>query len=161
MGIPFYRLVEYLDDGHYLYQCLQCGEKIDVGDGRFDPRFCCYCGVEYKGAIIPKRTDYISIPATEELWFQIESALDWEDNDTLHWTEDWRGSHDPIQAVEYLKDARKEKEEDNQKLIPHKILFRITVKRKTKYNGCIIINTGKFRKRTGKDFNSKDYQKAG
>ena len=134
MNIPFYRLVEYLEDGHYLYQCLQCGKKIDVGlpYHSYEPRYCCYCGVEYKGFILPKKEDWIYVfpQKYEVLWFQIEESYDWDDG-RLRWSENWRGCHSPHQAIKYLEEAK----EENKRFNKHdwdKRKFRIIVKKKEK-----------------------------
>jgi len=159
MNIPFYRYVKYMDDGHELYQCLQCGRQLDVGAHytMFDPKYCCYCGVEYKGFMLPKKTDYISLPSYKVLWFQIEEAYDWEDGE-LRWSEDWRGHESPHQAIKYLAEAKVEKKHFN-KHDWDKYKFRIVVKRKEKHRSCIIIDTYKYYRRTGKKFNRNDYER--
>jgi len=153
MNIPFYRCVGYFDDGHYLYECLHCGEKIDVGDGNWSPIYCCYCGIEYKGKMLDKKTDYISIPSAEELWFQVEHAYDWEDRKELQWSSNWRGSHNSQKAIEMLNKAREEGKIYNKNLV-----YRIKMTKKTKHYGSIIINTDKYYKKTGKKFIREQYE---
>jgi len=159
LNIPFYRCVKYLEDGHYLYQCLHCGAEIDVGAWRWSPRFCCYCGIEYKGAMLDKRTDYISIPKTQKLFYQIESAINWEDGQELQWSPNWRGSHNPYEVIQYLKDERAFKEKESKSKKTNKWEFRIRVIKKDKYHGCLIIDTDKYYRKTGKKFNRNKYQK--
>jgi hypothetical protein len=158
MSIPFYRYVEYLDDGHSLYQCLQCGTKIDVGEW-FEPNFCWDCGVKFKGMILRKQTDYISLPITNELWFQIESGYDWGEGEGVHWGPTWRGHHNAHQAIKYLKKAREEREEENKRIIKQTgkegYKFRVTAQIKEKSHGAVIIDTAKYYKKTGKKFDKK------
>lgn len=161
MNIPFYRYVKYLDDGHELYQCLQCGEKIDVGLPycSFSPRFCCYCGVEYQGAILPKKIAYISSNSkTTELYFQVESAYDWGDGVELHWNVSWRGSNSPQKVIKYLRDEKAEKAKE-QRYSDRGWKFRITVSKKDISCGYININVDDYYRRTGKKFDRKLYEK--
>lgn len=161
MNIPFYRLVENMDDGHDLYECLKCGKRIDVGDSPFLPRFCCYCGIEYKGAIPPKQTDWVyPAPSTKKLWFQVESAYDWGEEAELIWNDvSGTGTNNPLQAVKLLKEARAEREEENERTIKGGWKFRIITTKKEKSHEYIIIDTDKYYQRTGKKFNREIYNK--
>lgn len=48
MNIPYYYNSGYADDGVEIFTCLQCGDEIHVRS-YYKPKFCPYCGVEYKG----------------------------------------------------------------------------------------------------------------
>ncbi len=162
MNIPFYRYVEYLDDGHYLYQCLQCGEKIDVGNPCFDPRFCWSCGVEYKGAILRKKEDwvYANKKSRGKVLFKIEFANIWpDDRGKPHWItqNDGYRRNDVIEEVGRLRQWQKEDKRDS--LRGFDVIYRITVYRESSRRECFDIDTDKYFKRTGKKFNRKDYEK--
>jgi len=170
MNIPFYRHVKSDYDGHEIYQCLQCGTKIDVGDWRFGPRFCCYCGIEYKGFILPKQYKYLKqgkeeIEITE---YCVENAMQWDEDDEIKWDTSWRRSTDYKVAIKYLNDERKEilQEEINYKKThisrhSNKTLFirhcRLTKRKIKKHLSYIKIDTHKYYRKTGKKFNINDY----
>jgi len=155
MNIPFYRFVKYRDDGHYLFQCLQCGEYLDTGNFQFGPRFCCFCGVEYKGFILPKNIEYISCPSEEKLYFQIEETYDWNDGE-LEWSQDWRGSFDPKQAIKYLKEAKEERKRDHD---GDKYKYRIITIKKTQYKSSIPVDKDQYKRKTGKTFKENNYKR--
>jgi len=178
MNIPFYRYVEYLEDGHYLYQCLQCGEKIDVGEACFDPCFCWKCGVEYKGAILRKKEDWVygKDNKREKLLFEIQKADIWSEDDLK--SPQWRvcnGGYDRKDAIDHMKDLRKwqeidkkEDEERRKKLVEkgapsfsssYYTIYRIKSYKMKMYRECFNIDTDAYFKRTGKKFNRKDYEK--
>lgn len=160
MNIPFYRFVRYLDDGHNIFQCLQCGEKVDV-ESDYQPRFCSECGVEYKGFILPKKNEYVPVASkTTELYFQVESAYDWGDGEELNWKLSWRGSNSSQEAIKHLKYERAERERD-QKYHNNGWKFRITTKKQDKSNGYVIIDVDEYYRRTGKKFDRKLYDKVG
>jgi hypothetical protein len=158
MNIPFYRYVEYLEDGHSLYQCLQCGTKIDVGEW-FQPNFCWDCGIKFKGMMLKKQTDYISLPITTELWFQIQDAYDWGNEDGLNWSDNWRGCNNSHQAIKYLNDLKKERKRDNRFPENNKWKFRIITKQKEQHRQCVVINTKKYYQKTGKRFDPNEYKR--
>ena len=160
MNIPFLRLVEYRDDGHYVYQCLHCGEKIDVGEWKFDPKYCCWCGVEYKGHILEKKLYHVwNTHKSGKLWFHVEWAYDWGDGDEPLWEKDWRKSDSPKVIIQYLKDAKAEKAEENDRLERGEWLFRVGVSKKEDYSTCTKIDVDEYCRRTGKKFNKKEYER--
>ena len=161
MGIPFYRHVKYWDDGHDIFQCLQCGSEIDVGSG-YQPRFCSDCGVEYKGFILPKKYDYVSVLPTKELYFQVEGAYKWGDNPSeteLRWTDSWPGCYDSAEAVKDLKRERAKRVEENKRDKNPGWVFRITVIKKDRHGSYINIDVDEYRRRTGKKFDRKLYDR--
>jgi hypothetical protein len=162
MNIPFYRHIKYLDDGHELYQCLQCGEKIDVGEWRFNPNYCCYCGVKYEGFILPKKTDYVLQSSTQEPYFLIQDAWNWDDGTELRWDDTWRGSPDLKIAWKLLKDARVNEEDDKKDRVMSKSnegnKFRIVIAKMETRHSCDI-DVDEYYRRTGKKFDKKLYEK--
>jgi hypothetical protein len=162
MSIPFYRYVEYWNDGHYIFQCLHCGEKIDVGSG-YHPRFCCDCGVEYKGFILPKKIDYVSLPTTSKKVYAIERGIEWDDDSPIDdktkitWESTWMETDSPKQAVEFLRIEREKAKDPDEKPMWGKRKFRIVMKSETVYHRCDI-NLEEYRRRTGKNFDRDDYE---
>ncbi len=164
MNIPFFRQVEYLDDGHYLYQCLQCGEKIDVGDGWFSPRFCWSCGVEYKGFILRKKEDWVygAKPKKDKLLFVVQEATIWEGSESEE--PEWRFcSGYAVDRQQVIKDLKWHKEGtvENEKSVGLKIktIYRIVPQRGKAYPECFAIDPDKYFKRTGKKFNRSDHER--
>jgi len=51
MSIPYFRYVEYTDDGCGIDQCLSCYNKWEGRSGSHGWKFCPYCGVEWKGKL--------------------------------------------------------------------------------------------------------------
>ena len=163
MNIPFYRFVEYLDDGHNVYQCLKCGKEIDVGGWQFAPNFCCYCGIRYEGFILPKNKDWVYAKNSrqEKNTYVIQEAYEWH-TDIIkefsdRWSDTWRKNINPIEAFKMLVNARKEKLEQNKRDNNGKTIFRIVIKKEKVYNPCISIDTNKYFQRTGKKFNRNKY----
>ena len=173
VNIPFYRHVKYLDDGHELYQCLQCGENIDVGLPYycFSPRFCCYCGVEYKGAILPKKEDWVygSKPKKEKLLFVIQEATVWEGDEDkeIEWHFCSGYGVDRKQVVKdlkYHKDGEEGRIAKNKKSdyigLKFKMIYRIVPQKGKAYPECFTIDSDKYYRKTGKKFNRSLYEKA-
>jgi len=161
MSIPFYRYVEYMEDGHYLYQCLQCGAEIDTGYHylQYSPRFCCYCGVEYKGFILPKEKEYISRPGKEKIEYYIEKGFQWSIEDEISWDGDWRKTSDYKVALKYLNDTRREIEY-NAKKDKHPLGInhcRLSYRHKRGNSQYIVVDKDKYYKKTGKKFKKRDY----
>jgi len=152
MNIPFYRYVEYADDGHYIYQCLNCGKKIDVGYTHFsyNPRFCSFCGVEYKGFILPKNIKYVSYQR-EEIKYIIQKG--WTNNfrDLEDW-EDWITCDNLKIAIQCLKELRDYNKYDNKKS-SGKWTERIILKKEKQYY-YTEVDVDKYYLKTGKKFNT-------
>lgn len=170
MNIPFYRYVEYAEDGHYIYQCLQCGEKIDVGSPCFDPRFCWSCGVEYKGAILRKKEDWVygDKPKKAKLLFVVQEATVWADDKDKeikwHFCSGYGVDRKQvIKDLQYHKYGEEERVSIDKKSdfagLSFKIIYRIVSQRGTAYPECFDIDTDKYFKKTGKKFNRLDYER--
>lgn len=153
MNIPFYRYVEYEDDGHYIYQCLNCGEKIDVGHNHFNynPRFCSFCGVEYKGFVLPKEIEYVRYNY-ERICYVIQTGIKLNNNDgEIDWQDSWRKTYDAKIAIKYLNDAKIEQEYDN-KCCPSLIWSRRLIRKKENAYSYNEIDKDKYYLKTGKKF---------
>ncbi len=167
MNIPFYRYVDYAEDGHYIYQCLQCGEKIDVGYVYYDfnPRFCFRCGVEYQGMILPRKEDwvYANSESRGKLLFKIEFSNIWsDDKENARWTTHSGGycRNDVIDEIKKLRYWEEEKKKNSLKRYGrgYDVVYRIAKYRENPYQECFDIDPDKYFKRTGKKFNRKDYE---
>ena len=53
MSIPFYRRAEYLDDGTYRYECLQCYQSVPIMGSDYKLTYCPHCGIKFEGYRIP------------------------------------------------------------------------------------------------------------
>jgi len=160
MNYPFYRHVKYLDDGHELYQCLSCGEKIDVGAPYFcfSPSYCCFCGVQYKGCILPKKYDWVDIEPGEEMVYIIQEGIVWEGNEDCNWDDCWMKTNNPFDAIENLKHQKEYRKEDNDDPSPYKTykyVFRIIRRKEMKYYGYMKIDVDKYYRKTGKKYKRK------
>ena len=152
MNIPFYRFVVYEDDGHQIYQCLHCGEKIDVGHWPFDPSYCCWCGVQYKGFILPKNYEYIGNKSQEETFYSVQEGFDWGDGSDMNWSDTNGGNFDYHKAWESLQDHEIFIEGENQREKMGKVVFRIKRTKKKRHYWNIRIDADEYYKRTGKKF---------
>lgn len=167
MNYPFFRYIEYWDDGHEIYQCLNCGKKIDVGHhySCFSPRYCCFCGVEYKGYMLPKKYEYIKVESTSEQFiYQIMEGVKWDDDDNdISWSNTWRKTNDPKLAVKYLKDQRRVREEESKKREEYEFSFiyisKIEISKEPKGSEYIKLDCDEYHRRTGKKFDIHEYNK--
>lgn len=108
MKVAKYRIVQYVDDGVYRYQCLSCKEMFDIRSG--PQNYCMNCGIKYEGKLttrsaeIPRWVydrygndypfDMVIYPATKPIFptWTIEERTRWVD--TFPFTNDkwsdWR-----------------------------------------------------------------------
>lgn len=49
MSIPFYRRAEYIDDGTYRYECLQCYQSVPIMGSNYKLSYCPHCGIKFEG----------------------------------------------------------------------------------------------------------------
>lgn len=158
MYIPFYRHVKYLDDGVDQYQCLYCGERINVETFQFDPSYCCYCGIKYKGRMIHKKYEYINIKPYEKIAFEIQERTMWgderDDNEDL-WTETYQYYYSPFTTIEELKKLRDWADKKRNPMFP--TAYRIRVTKRVQCDD-IKIDTVKFLLKTGKSFDIEKYE---
>ena len=165
MSIPFYRLVEYKDDGHYIYQCLHCGGYVDIGHPyfAFEPRYCCFCGVEYKGFILPKKIDWINAVKTDVLAFQLQEGHDWSDSGEIEWRNYGSPQKDPFREFKFMQEMRKQAEEEEKEKSKEpfftKTYYKIVPVKKTEYHSSINIDVDEFYRKTGKKFNRNNFKR--
>ena len=166
MSIPFYRFVRHEDDGITVYECLQCNAGISIGGAWFGPSFCWNCGVRFKGFIIPKPWKYISLARSEKLVFvvqetRIKIGRENADSKNLYW-KDYGSSTDNLKkAIKNKKHAEEQEEffEKNQPGFNTRSIYRIVTKKEDNHGGTVCIDIRKYFQKTGKIFNSQDYQR--
>lgn len=156
MQIPFYRHVKYMNDGVNRYQCLYCGEILDVHSW-YQPFYCCDCGIKYKGRMIQKKYEFIKIKPYEKIAFEIQERIMWgdeKDDDESLWTELYEYYYSPSHAIEELKKLRAINS-DYRRMFATAYRIRIT-----KRIQCddIRIDTSKFFLKTGKSFDFEKYE---
>jgi hypothetical protein len=163
MNIPFYRHVRDGDDGHVDYQCLHCNMYI-YSVSYFDPKYCCYCGVEYKGYFLSKRKDWI-YRKYEKLVYFIQKKYIPSDGDNKYGT--WQNSSYEIESRKHAIRRLKERREDDKEKKKNEILGKldlgiyiyriIAVKKEHTYS--VIIDLYKYYEKTGKIFDRNVYEK--
>jgi hypothetical protein len=118
MNIPYYYNSGYDDDGVNIYTCLKCGDKIYVRS-HYQPNFCPYCGVEYKGEkenIGNNAKRWYGVCFTERFYWAIDERTvemwgePWEED---QWVEKNYYRHDRGQTPQkILAEKRKLEKED-------------------------------------------------
>lgn len=63
--------------------------------------------------------------------------------------------------MQYLKEERDRREEENKRDKCNGWIFKIVVQKKDISRGCVIIDTDKYYRKTGKKFDRKSYELAG
>lgn len=141
MSIPYWREVQYTDDGCSVYQCLTCYSKWEARsapwwseDGQKPVgkkgiwNLCPVCGVEWVGQIIPKEKKYFKYyqpygRKTGRLYpckFRIVSV--YKDGTYISLDHRYGGTQDPEWIIGKLKELR---EKDNEDFLFNSITYHV------------------------------------
>jgi len=161
MNIPFYRYYEYDDDGVGIYECLQCGKTIAVRC-EYKPVYCCYCGIKYEGEKPGKGTDrdYVNSHPFGKIDWVLERRDQKEDGSWSHWQEfkklrSWGDIKDiRKEVIEEMKEWREIWQDDNFGSSE----IRPVIKNKINHTS-ILVRKKIYKKKTGKDFLLRDYNR--